>query len=106
MITNTVKTIAAQVKAMGMTGRGVKLYAVDANTLRLHTANRYHVFNVDIIYRPGPDLYDVKVHHLNTRGYAVTTETAEEVYFDMLPEIVAELKEAAKAKAKEAKAAA
>ena len=85
-----VKTTAAQVSAqIDMTN--VQLIAVDELTLRVSFAAResgrnYH--NVDIVYRPGLDLYDLHIHTMDRETLGHETELLSGIYFDQFGDLL------------------
>ena len=70
---------------------GVKaiLAIEDGYGLRLHTRNRGKVINIDIIYRPCPDLYDIKAYKVD--GLKITCEQIVDktgIFFDQLHDVI------------------
>ena len=61
----------------------------DGYGLRLHTRNKGRVINIDIIYRLGSDLYDIKAYKVD--GLKITCEQiADEtqIFFDQLHDVI------------------
>lgn len=86
-ISQTVQTIAQQLKYAGVLQiRGLKLVAMDENTLRVNKGWK----NIDIKYNGGSDLYDVTVHLTNRKTLDTKSKTTEGVYCDQLADLFAD----------------
>ncbi len=84
-----VATIAAQIKALSpsLFMKVKALIEVDTNTLRLHFRERTGVFNVDIHYDGGMDLYNLKAYKV--KGVKVeVVKDIEGLYVDQLAETI------------------
>jgi hypothetical protein len=78
-----VRTIASQLKALNVSLKGKALVKMDENTLRVSGGGR----NVDIEYDHGSDTYNVTIHKINRKDFSVETcEKARDVYVESLPE--------------------
>jgi hypothetical protein len=96
-ITEVVGTIASQVRALGVKGTLVQM---DERTLRVSQKKRSgYVYNTNIAYDRGRDLYDLTVYKLDMRldsildddsryGEVVAERTYSGVYVDQLAELV------------------
>jgi len=61
---------------------------VGENRLRLHTVNERRKINVDIVYRPGSDLYDLHLFKLGRDPSFVTVLSHYGCYFDELNRLI------------------
>jgi len=61
----------------------------DGYGLRLHTRNRGKVVNIDIIYRLGPDLYDIKAYRVDgLKAECEQIADKTEIFFDQLHDVI------------------
>jgi len=60
--------------------------------LRLHTRNNGQVVNIDITYRPVPDVYDIEAWRIKEHGLKVDRIAHfTEVYFDQLHDLIRDI---------------
>jgi CRISPR/Cas system-associated endonuclease Cas3-HD len=82
-ITEVVQTIGYQCRVLGIKG---KRYQKDERTLRVHHKTSAYIYNTDIEYLPGLDLYKVTVNKIDNRQYiGRKPHTIEEVAERMNP---------------------